>query len=243
MFRKLFPDMRERSFEPELMDKPDADVGALIRTIRQFSLINRLFSSSRSLIREKIFTQMEKDTAKEYSLLDIGAGGCDIAVWIAREARRRSISVRITVLDGDERIYEVMKDAVRCYPEINIVQMSARDIDRLGMFDFIFSNHFMHHLDWQSLAVLLEKIHRQTRIAFLMNDLLRSLPGFVGYSIFAGLFLHRSFAFFDGRLSIRRGFRKKEMDAFLKENLPRYSIHIGECSPARLYLFENKEFM
>jgi 2-polyprenyl-3-methyl-5-hydroxy-6-metoxy-1,4-benzoquinol methylase len=237
MFGYFLPDMRARSFEPELMDMPDADVAKLLKTVRQFSLINRLFSSSRSLLREKIFPLMKKDSTREYSLLDIGAGGCDIAVWIAREARRRSIKLRITVLDSDERILPVMKGAVKELPEIKIVHMSAFEIERLGMFDFICSNHFMHHLDWQSLAVLLSHIRRQTRIAFLMNDLRRSIPGFIGYTIFAGLFLHRSFAFYDGRLSIRRGFTKKEMDTFLKEHLPDAVLSAEESGPARLYLF------
>jgi hypothetical protein len=76
MLNFFFPNMSIRSAEKELMDLPEADLTKLIRTIRQFKLLNWLFSSSRTLITKYFFSLMEQHPEETYSMLDIGAGGC-----------------------------------------------------------------------------------------------------------------------------------------------------------------------
>jgi len=47
------------------------------------------------------------------------------------------------------------------------------------------------------------------------SDLLRSRNSFIIFSLFAAVFLHRSFATYDGRLSIRKGFLPEELRGLL----------------------------
>src|SRR3989339_112291 len=57
MLDYLFPEMRFRNTtDKERMDRADADPDRLRRTIRQFRWINFLFSASRALLREHIFS-------------------------------------------------------------------------------------------------------------------------------------------------------------------------------------------
>jgi 2-polyprenyl-3-methyl-5-hydroxy-6-metoxy-1,4-benzoquinol methylase len=234
----LFPDMRSRNTtDREKMDREDADPDQLLRTIRQFQRINLLFSASRSLLRELVFPVMERAPQRTYTLLDVGAGGCDIAVWIAREARKRGLTLEITALDNDARILPVAYRAVREYPEVRILEGDAMDIRRLGSFDFMFSNHFLHHLAWDEIRIFLQQVLARTRIAFVMNDLKRSRWSYLGCTIFIGLLTRRSFAFSDGRLSIRRGFLPEELRDFIARNFPDSGIRVAEASPARVVLF------
>jgi len=147
MLDYLFPEMRFRNTtDKERMDRADADPDRLRRTIRQFRWINLLFSASRALLREHFFSAMIRDPARKYTLLDVGAGGCDIAIWAAREARKRGLKLDITALDNDPRILPVAYRAVRDYPEIRILEGNALDPGQRDSFDFIYSNHFLHHL-------------------------------------------------------------------------------------------------
>lgn len=233
----FFPDMRQRnSTDREKMDRADADLSRLLRTIRQFKLINFLFSGSRRLLREHFFAIMEQDPSRRYTLLDVGAGGCDIAIWAAREARKRGLKLEITALDNDPRILPVAYRAVRDFPEVRIIQGNALELSQWGTFDFVFSNHFLHHLDWDQIEAFLERIIAQTRLAFLMNDLKRSNWAFLGCTVFIGLLARRSFAFYDGRLSIRRGFLPEELRDFVTRNFPNSRIQVREAFPARVAL-------
>lgn len=237
MMNYYFPDLRNRNTsDKEQLELADVDLHRLGRTIRQFKIINYLLSGSRRLLREHFFRIMSQDPEREYTLLDVGAGGCDIAIWAACEARRRGLKLRITALDNDRNSLPVAYQAIRDYPEISIVEGDARELNRLGTFDFVFSNHFLHHLDWDEIRAFLESILPRTRIAFLMNDLKRSPWAYLGFTIFSGLLTRGSYHFNDGRLSIRRAFLPEEFRSFLQQNFPDHPIKVVETYPARLVL-------
>ena len=234
----FFPELRLRNTtDKEIMDRADADLEQLHRTIRQFQWINFLFSASRTLLREHFFSTMIQDPARRYTLLDVGAGGCDIAIWAAREARNRGLKLDITALDNDPRILPIAYRAAREYPEIRILEGNALDLSQRGSFDFIFSNHFLHHLGWDEINIFLQQVLAATRLAFVMNDLKRSRWAYLGCTVFLGLWTRRSFAFHDGRLSIRRGFLPGELRDFTTRNFPNARIHVVETHPARVVLF------
>jgi len=232
----FFPDMRLRHTDKEKMERADADLDQFHRTIRQFHWINFLISASRTLLQEHFFQIMDRDPARRYTLLDVGAGGCDIAVWAAREARNRGLRLNITALDNDPRIFPVAARAIRNYPEIRLFVGNALDFRERGSFDFIFSNHFLHHLDWDEIEIFLRQVIARARLAFMMNDLKRSRWAYLGCTVLLGLGAHRSFAYHDGRLSIRRGFLPGELRDFTTRNFPNARIQIAETSPARIVL-------
>lgn len=239
--KPFFPDMRHRNTTlRELMDLADADPELLLRTIRQFDWINLLVSASRGLIRRHFFAVMEREPARTYNLLDLGAGGCDIAVWAAAEAVRRGLKLEITALDSDTRIFPVARQAIRNHPGIRLLEGNALDLRRLGDFDFVFSNHFLHHLGWDEIRLLLEQVIPRTRLAFVMNDLKRSRWAYLGGTLLIGLLARRSFAFHDGRLSIRRGFLAEELKRFVADNFPDIPIRVRETFPARIVLVHTK---
>lgn len=237
MLDYFFPDMQSRNMsDKEKLELGEVDANRLQRTIRQFKLINDLFSASSRLVREHFFTIMEQDPERNYTLLDVGSGGCDIAVRIAREARKRGLKLEITALDNDERIIPMANQAIRDYPEIHIVRGNALDLSGFGPFDFIFSNHLLHHLAWGEIRIFLEQIIPRTRLAFVINDLKRSNWAYLGFTIFSTLMTRRSFHYYDGRLSIRRAFLPEELRDFLLSNFPDTPLQVVETYPARVVL-------
>lgn len=242
MLDYFFPDMQLRNTsDKEKLELADLDLNRFRRTIRQFKLINYLLSASSRLMRKNFFTIMEQDPQRSYTLLDVGAGGCDIAIRAAREARRRGLRLDITALDNDARILPIAYQAIRDYPEIRIVEGNALDLSRLGPFDFVFSNHFLHHLAWDDIRIFLESILAQTRLAFVVNDLKRSNWAYLGFTIFSGLLTRGSYHYFDGRLSIRRGFLAEELRDFIRCNFPDGMIQVVETYPSRVVLLHKRK--
>ena len=193
------------------MDLLDADETKLIATVRQFRTINRLVSRSRSLIRTYILRPARSRGLSRITVLDVGAGGCDIGQWIVRAAEGMGISARVICLDQDPRIIAYARQCTAGNPDIEVVQGSAEEIERWGPVDYIFANHFLHHLPDAAIVALLPRIARTARYGYVLNDLRRSRLSHLAYSLLAGLFFRGSFAYADGRLSIQRGFTAAEL--------------------------------
>lgn len=237
MLDYFFPDMRLRNTsDKEKLELPDADLHLSRRTIRQFKRINSLLSGSSRLLRKHFFTMMEQDPQRVYTLLDVGAGGCDVAIRAVREARQRGLKLKITALDNDKRTLPIAQQAIRDYPEIRIVEGNALELSRLDPFDFVFSSHLLHHLDWEEIKIFLDSAIARTRLALVMNDLKRSNWAYLGFTLFSRLLTPRSFHFHDGRLSIRRAFLPEEWRDFIKTNFPSTPIQVVETWPARVVL-------
>lgn len=225
------PSMRHRHPGPELMDLPDCDETLLLRTVRQFKLLNRLFSAQRRLLKRHVLKAMRRDTGRTWTVLDIGAGGGDLDAWLAMKARRMGMRIEITALDLDERLLPLLRETVAPWPEVKVVQGDAQHIRSLGGFDFVVCNHFLHHFANADAMFLVMEANAIARVGILLNDLRRSRLAYLGYSLFTALFVRRSFAFADGRLSIRRGFTFGEMEVMAGPEM-----RARRAFPARLYL-------
>jgi len=227
-------DLKERSYEEELMDRLDADPVRLKRTIEQFDLLNRLFSAAVPLFKKHVLPILMSEPDREWTLLDFGSGGGDIDRAIVRLCRSRGLKVKITALDLDPRVLPWAQQLCRDYPEIVPVTGSIFDLAEFGDFDFILSNHTLHHFTYPQVRRTVELCLTHGRRGFLLNDLRRSFWAYVGYTIFTGLLVRGSLAFYDGRLSIRRGFTVEELERELA-GLAR-PVSIGRTAPARVFL-------
>jgi 2-polyprenyl-3-methyl-5-hydroxy-6-metoxy-1,4-benzoquinol methylase len=193
--------------------------------------INRYLLGTRSLIRRAILEDIRRRPGRPpYTILDVGAGGCDIALWLARSRR----DLRITCLDHDPRVVDYARRACAGEPAIEVHLGSAADIAGLPAYDFVFANLFLHHLEDGQVGSTLTAMLGRTRRLLLVSDLLRSRRSHFWYGLFAGLFLHGSFAAADGRLSIRRGFRPEELRALLDGAADR--VEVRREAPGRVCL-------
>jgi len=237
----FFPSEFQKRIEiPELMDDPDSDPEKLIRTVKQFRLINNLFSRSRRLIRKYILPKMSTSRKEPYRFLDVGAGGCDIAIWFLSICKKRGIPVHITCLDYDPRIIAYAKQCTRDIPEIEILGKSIFDMDDEKSFDFAFSNHFLHHFHNEQIVEILNILNRKTKQVVLMNDLYRSKISYIAYRIFALFFLHNSFAAYDGSVSILRGFSSQDMFRIIAQCDQSEIADILKIFPGRMVILARK---
>lgn len=230
----FFVNLKHRSYEEELMDRLDADPKRLKKTIEQFDLLNRLFSSALPLFRQHVLPTLLADPTRHWTILDFGSGGGDIDRAIVRLCRKRGLKVTITALDLDPRVLPWAQELCRDYPEITPVTGSVFDLPRYGDFDFILSNHTLHHFTYPEVRRTVELCQTHARYGMLLNDLARSFWAYVGYTIFTGLFVRGSLAFYDGRLSIRRGFTVAELEHELA-GLGR-AVRVGRRPIARVFL-------
>lgn len=210
----FFGGFRQRETGEEAMDLPDSDVDRLFRTLDQFGGVNRLFSRVRGLLRGTVLADMHRGRA--FHLVDLGAGACDIPLWLLEEAGRRGLDLRITAVDADPRVVRYARERVGERAGLRVVEGDALDLEALGGFDYVFANHFLHHLaDEEVLQVLRESVRLAER-GVVFSDLARSPWSYLGFWLVARGY-RGSFTREDGLLSIRKGFRRGDFD---REALP-----------------------
>jgi 2-polyprenyl-3-methyl-5-hydroxy-6-metoxy-1,4-benzoquinol methylase len=193
----------------ERMDEPDCDLATLHRTYAQFALVNALVSGWRLVYVRHLRPQLAR--LHSATLLDIGSGGGDVPRKLAQWAARDGFRLHITAIDADAR---AVAYASSLPPQhgLSFRQAFSGDLVQEGQqFDFITSNHLLHHLTTPELAALLHDSEKLCRVSVIHSDLERSALAYAAFGVGIGPWFRRSFIREDGMLSIRRSFTAPEL--------------------------------
>jgi ubiquinone/menaquinone biosynthesis C-methylase UbiE len=197
--------MIPRSTQKEIMDNVFINDESIDQALRELTVINKWlggFSNSRRGV--KVLLQ-RIPAAKTVSVLDVGAGGCDLADAISKLYP----GVHITALDLNKRAGEYSK---RKHPHITIVHGSVLDLpfDQQS-FDIVHASLFFHHFTEEELRSVLKTLYTVARRGIVINDLRRSVFAYYAIKILARLFSRSAMVKNDGPISVRRGFTRDEL--------------------------------
>lgn len=194
----------------EKMDMPDCDKQKLFNTYKQFSTINGLISGWRAIYKNKI-RQACSDPDHTYSLLDIGFGGGDLPIKLATWTKNDGISLEITAIETDKRACEYVENLVT--PDrITFRKISSTALMEEGnSYDFVISNHLLHHLDNKELLQILDESIKLSKNRVLFSDIERSDIGYLLFNTFSRPIFYKSFITEDGLTSIKRSYTADEL--------------------------------
>ncbi len=219
------------------MDRTECDPILLYRTFRQFQWINLFFSRYRSLLSRYIIAEMLNTPDEPRHLLDVGCGGGDIAYWLHRNCRHLGLSLTVTGIDPDARAISFSRHQYGDIPGLEFAQRSLFDLPVEGQnYDYIFANHFLHHLMDDDLMPALRIIEHHCERMFLISDLRRSRLSYLAFSSLIWLFFRSSYIYVDGKMSIRRGFRRDEFAALARQAGLAERTRVGTEFPGRIFL-------
>lgn len=193
----------------ERMDDPDCDIKELQNTYRQFSTINTIISQWRRIYRQEIRPSLQTSTPK--TLLDIGFGGGDIPIKLARWASDEGYNLQVTAIDPDPRAIDFVQE--REHPQnIEFLQCRASELNpSKERFNFVISNHLLHHLERQEFFEVLAQARDLSSEAVIFNDIHRSDWAYLLFNIFSRAVFGSSFITDDGLTSIKRSYTYKEL--------------------------------
>jgi len=203
LFPERAPHLTER------MDDPTCDLGTLHATYRRFGAVNRLFSGWGWLYRRHMRPRMVPENL--YRVLDVGFGGGDIPLKLGRWAARDGLALHITAIDPDPRALEYAR-TLHVPPNVCFQRAHTRDLAAQGArFDFVISNHLLHHLSDRELQALCDDTARLGRWV-LHNDVERADVAYLGFAAM-GPFFRGSYITLDGLTSVRRAYTAEELSA------------------------------
>ncbi|GAB3124330.1 class I SAM-dependent methyltransferase [Glaciibacter psychrotolerans] len=197
----------------ELMDSPDCDPVRLERTYASFPVVNAVVSGWRQIYRRDIRPLLHVDQPR--TLLDIGAGGGDLARSLTTWARQDGLRLHVTAIDPDARAHTYAL-AQPAQPGLTFRRAFSSELVGEGArFDIVVSNHVLHHLTARELGGLLFDSERLCRQVVLHADIERSRLGYLGFGLATWPFFRDSYIRPDGLTSIRRSFTVDELRAVL----------------------------
>lgn len=218
----------------ELMDKKDCDPRKLENTYRQFSTINALLSQWKQVYRTTLKPLMS-DTDQAYTLLDIGFGGGDIPIAFSRWAKKDGFNLKITAIETDSRSVDFVRKLPK-NPDIEYRFCSSSDLaDEAKQFDFVISNHVIHHLDEIGFEAILKDAKALAKRLVVFNDIERSDLGYALFNLFSRPLFRNSFITDDGLTSIKRSYTKKELSKVVSSEWK-----VQRLFPFRLLLTHDK---
>lgn len=194
----------------EEMDLPGCDPARLDRTYAQFALVNRAVSGWRGIYRTLIRPGLSPGSPT--SLLDIGCGGGDVPVRLARWAARDGLRLDITAIDPDPRASRFARERNGGAGVTFRQASSSVLLDEGRSYDVVISNHVLHHLETGGLPAFLAESAALCRGLAIHNDLRRSAAAYAlfyaGSRVLTGSYIRQ-----DGLTSIRRSYTPRELQA------------------------------
>lgn len=183
----------------ELLDEHDAPRGDVERSLRDLRRINRYFggvSIYRRLLRRML------DGQKAATVVDVGAGTCDLLDAISRWPGLRTIGVDFKI---DHLLY--LRDRSRAH---RVVGDATRLPFRDGAVDLVTSSHFFHHFTPQENDVILRESLRIARRGVAVNDTRRHYAPLLFVRLVSMLRLVGRITRFDAPASVLRGYTVRE---------------------------------
>lgn len=215
----------------EKMDLAGCDQELLFNTYQQFSTVNRLISGWQQVYK-KLIRPVFSNKNQGYSILDIGCGGGDIIKLLDKITKTDGFTVNFTGIDTDERAIQFLTQ--KTWPaNIRFLQNDSSELaQRNDEFDLVISNHLVHHLTESELITLCEDTEKLTSRRIIFNDIERSDFGYASFKTLAPLIFHNSFIVEDGLTSIKRSYRKEEL-----QNILPLGWQVKRLFPFRLLAF------
>ena len=204
------PSLRQRAHDAaELMDSPQCDPAMLTRTYQDFRVVNAAVSGWWGIYRRSI--RPDLSTTTESSLLDVGSGGGDVSRTLARWAMRDGLRLGVTGIDPDARAHAFATSQPKI-AGLNFRRALSSDLVAQGeRFDFVVSNHVLHHLSVAELKGLLVDSEALARRRVLHADLERSNVAYLGFAAATWPFFRHSYIRPDGLTSIQRSYTAHEL--------------------------------
>jgi 2-polyprenyl-3-methyl-5-hydroxy-6-metoxy-1,4-benzoquinol methylase len=211
---------RHRSYQPELLDRPDIPFEDIQRNMQELNFINTWLGGHAITL-----TGVEAlvNTQNPITICEIGCGGGDNLLAIKRWCDKKNIPVAFIGIDINPHCTQVA--AKRLLGNTQLITSDYKDVQLQKQPDIIFSSLFCHHFSDREMVKQLQWMKTNARLGFFINDLHRHKVAYYSIKMLTALFSNSYLVKHDAPLSVARGFTKGEWSQFFNiAGISDYSI-------------------
>ncbi|HEV2237699.1 MAG TPA: methyltransferase domain-containing protein [Ktedonobacterales bacterium] len=199
----------------ELLDAPDVDDATLHRNLADIRRINFVLGWTHYAAAYVVRTAASSGVTS-FTLLDVAAGSADIAVAIARRARRQGLSASIVASDLSEQVVRIASAAAASVSEVRVVQQNALNLGYPdGAFDIALCTLALHHFDLEDATTVLRNLGRVGR-RVVVFDAARSPLAWAGAWLLTRLLRMDAMTRHDAPMSVARSYNRRELAALAR---------------------------
>lgn len=215
--RCMTPGFRQRATESEIIDDMSLDAAEMERVLGNLAVINRYLGGYATTVRAFERLVPSGDTAVR--VLDVGAGGGDMARRLVEWGRVRGRKVRVVTCDLSFAAAAFAARSLADTREASVVQADVLALPfRERSFDVVMCSLFAHHFPTPVVARFLVAMHAISKRGVILNDLHRHPMAFAGIWALTRLFPASPIVRNDGPLSVRRAFVRADLDEIERQS-------------------------
>lgn len=216
-----------RSDIPEIMDNLDCSGEVVRQTLRELGLINRWLGGNAVTLDglSKLMKKLGK-TDRLITLADLGCGGGEMLMEIARWGNKKHLALSLTGIDANPHIVAFARSHATGYSQIRFVQQNVLSsaFQSTG-YDIIVASLFTHHFTSDDLVGLFKSLHQQARVGVVINDIHRHWLAYYSIKLLTSLFSRSAMVRFDAPVSVLRAFTRSDWENILKKaGIVRYEL-------------------
>ena len=218
-------DLTFRHYTPELLDQEQLPFADIRQNMQELNTVNTYLGGHSITINglQKILNTVNQK--KEITICEIGCGGGDNLLAIAKWCDSKNITVNFIGIDIKPACIEFAKKQCHAIKAgwITADYLNASFEDKKP--DIIFSSLFCHHFKEEELVTMLQWMKANTTTGFFVNDLQRHPLAYHSIKLLTGLFSKSYLVKNDAPLSVARGFKRKEWIQLLElAGITNYSL-------------------
>jgi len=207
-----FATLDRRNRQPELMDQPALDPRLHAHALRSLSRINWFSRTSGSIWKPIRRLARETPVSRPLRILDVACGGGDVAIGLARRARRAGIPAEVDGCDKSRvAVAHARNEALRAgVDKIAFFEHDALASALPAGYDVVTSSLFLHHLDELQAEMLLRSMADSAGRMVVISDLCRNRLGYLMAWFGCRLLTRSPVVRVDGPLSVAAAFTLDE---------------------------------
>jgi hypothetical protein len=211
----------------EILDDPDCDAPLRERSLSDVTRANRWFGGTRAAVRalEELLPDLRR-LGRPVTLLDVGAGLCDVTRRVTEVAGERGVTVRAVGCDFAESLLR----SPRCGGLQRLVADARRLPVRDRSVDLVLCSQLLHHFSGSEATAVLAELNRVAAVGVIVSDLRRSWLAAGGLWAVSYPMRFHPVSRHDGVTSVLRGFVVNELAEMIRSATGREAVvrrHLG----------------
>ena len=210
-------DFQYRNTQAELMDNPNVNIDMLRLVFKDINKSNR-FLGGNAITLANVCRLIKEFPRKQYTIVDMGCGDGEMLRELAVYFEDTEIEVVLVGLDLNENALTIARELSVEFPEITFFKQDILALKPQDFYcDILLCTLTMHHFSNEQIPLFLSKFTELAKIGIVINDLQRSVLAYYLFKGFSAIFIKTKIAKHDGLISIRSGFKKKDLISFSKD--------------------------
>ena len=208
--------LRERSEQFEIMDDMTMAGPQLRRTLNLLASIN-LWLGGNALTLDGMKSLLKSQPpGKTIRIVDLGCGNGDMLRKLYHFGVKHGYDLDLVGVDANPNSVDYARELSSGMDNLTFKTLNIFSEDFGEMeYDIAIATLFMHHFSDEEITKLVSELQQKSTIGVLINDLHRSE---LAYALFwvISLFFRNEVARNDGLVSIRKAFRRKDLEKYAK---------------------------